>query len=72
MTDDIPVHTARIEIGFNRTWMRENPILAVEAIIRFIEQHPPEQYAMTVRRDYMPGMHFMLVATAKPNKGTAA
>jgi hypothetical protein len=55
-------YTNRVEVGLSRVWMRDNPELAVNSILKFFNDYPLEQWVLAIKKDYMPGMHIMLVA----------
>ena len=46
-------------------WMRQNPELAGKALLTFFDEHPPEEWVLTIRRSFMPGMHMTLSAVKR-------
>lgn len=62
MEENYTSETARVEVGFNRHWMTENPKLAADAVLKFVDDHPAADWSLSVLPDEMPGMTFKLVA----------
>jgi hypothetical protein len=46
-------------------WMKDNPELAGKALLQFFREHPPEEWNLTIRRAFMPGMFLTLSAVRK-------
>lgn len=63
--EEVPVTTSRVECGLSKRWMEEHPGLAVKAILKFFDEHRAPAWSLSMQRDYMPGMHIMLVATRR-------
>jgi hypothetical protein len=55
----------RVEQDFSPLWMKENPALFVAAVLKFVVEHPPEKWTLSITNAYMPGASIMFVAKRK-------
>jgi len=61
-------HKATVAIAeqdFSTVWMKENPALFAEAVLKFFDEHPPEQWKLAIKRAYMPGMQITITASKR-------
>lgn len=57
--------TALVKVDMSKGWMKSNPELAGKSLLDFVEQHPPEEWTLTIHRANFPGMFISLCAKPK-------
>lgn len=55
----------RVDRDMSEGWARDNPELAGKALTEFFREYPPEEWTLTIKRAYMPGMWLTLRADRK-------
>lgn len=47
----ISSRASRVEIEINQAWASENPTLAFDTVVRFVSEHPQDEWNLSARRE---------------------
>ena len=59
------MNASRIELGIYEGWAKENPDLFGKSILRLLEEHPAEDWEITIEQAWMPGQKWSFVAVPR-------